>query len=40
MPASAPRLQACVSQADALVSENLRLRTESAELEEAEEWKT
>lgn len=31
------KLQACVSQADALVSENLRLRTESAELEEAEE---
>ncbi|CAK9084802.1 Alpha-ketoglutarate-dependent dioxygenase alkB homolog 3 (Alkylated DNA repair protein alkB homolog 3) (mAbh3) [Durusdinium trenchii] len=29
------KLQACVSQADALVSENLRLRTESAELEEA-----
>ena len=31
------RLQLCVSRGDELVSENLRLRTESSELEEAED---
>eukprot|EP00438_Fugacium_kawagutii_P015550 Skav228561 [mRNA] locus=scaffold4568:30056:32814:+ [translate_table: standard] len=31
-----PRLQVCVTRGDELVSENLRLRTESAEVEEAE----
>ena len=32
-----PRLQGCVGRGDELVSENLRLRTEAASLEEAEE---